>query len=76
MGWGPMNYIKENLLPNVGFEPNRPDGDMLHYITYPTDSLLHLAGHLRGVGGAASDHVIGGVALQAADEDGGVGVIR
>ena len=40
MGWGPMNYIKENLLPNVGFEPNRPDGDMLHYITYPTDSLL------------------------------------
>ena len=40
MGWGPMNYIKENLLPNVGFEPNRPDGDMLHRITYPTDSLL------------------------------------
>lgn len=40
MGWGPMNYIKENLLAGVGFEPNRPDGDMLHRITYPADSLL------------------------------------
>ena len=40
IGWGPMNYIKENLLSDAGFEPNRPDGDMLHRITYPTDSLL------------------------------------
>lgn len=40
MGWTPMNYVKNNLLSDKGFEPNRPDGDMLHYITYPGDSLI------------------------------------
>lgn len=40
MGWAPMNYVKDNLLAGKGFEPNRPDGDMLHTITYPADSLL------------------------------------
>lgn len=40
IGWTPMTYVKNNLLADAGFEPVRPDGDMLHYITYPQDSLI------------------------------------
>ena len=39
-GMAPISYIAENLLNNHGFEPAYPDGDMLHYVTYPDDSLI------------------------------------
>ncbi|MEG2455385.1 MAG: S-layer homology domain-containing protein, partial [Oscillospiraceae bacterium] len=40
-GWGPMEYIMENLLTEKDFfTPQCPDGDMLHYITYPQKSLI------------------------------------